>query len=183
MTKEPHPADGLENIEMLSQPLTTEEGYLNEACLRELEAAIKGIPESHTRLADNAEWATPWWVMDTEIVGQLAHWAIRQFRGVPPNLKEVLGYTLVCLRDGPFKDADDSDDVRCVSLSLCQINKFLWDVLDGLPQFVDWNSKDKYGDRFIDLSALLHNVCVGIRDERRHHLAFDQKFEEKYGSE
>ena len=34
---------------------------------------------------------------------------------------------------------------------------------------------------FIDLDALLHNVCVSLRDDFRREDAFDKKFEAEYG--
>lgn len=177
----PHPAEDLDpaKIDMLLQPFTTQEGYLNEACLQELEAKLKGIPESHERLMGNPEWSTPWVVTDTEIVGQLAHWAVRQFEGPPPDLAEVLGYLQACLRRGPFTE-ETAPGFRCERLSLCEVNKILWEILGGLRQFDNWNREEVVGERWIDLSALLHNVCVGIRDERRHELAFERRFEARH---
>jgi len=182
----PHPAEGLpfDKIEMLSQPLTTEDGFLNEACMNELAAAIRNMPETHERMADNPEWSTPWITSDVEILSKLAHCAVELWHGAPPDLEKVLGFTKACLASGPFKgETDFGGEGRSwfmTDLSLCQINKFLWDVLGDLPQFMAWNDDEVHKD-WVDVHALLRNTCVEIRNERRHRLAFDRKFEAEHG--
>jgi hypothetical protein len=83
-------------------------------------------------------------------------------------------------------------------LSLNDISKFLYDVLyeKEIKEFNNWNvSKNNTGEKilytsrydgkrnpdddFISLDALLHNVCVEIRNERREFDAFNKKFEEE----
>ena len=182
----PHPAKGLplDKIEMLNEPLTTEEDYLNEACIKELEGVIRSMPEAHERLAGRPEWSTPWIVTDNDIVSNFAKCAVGIWCGCPPDLVEVVGYVQACLRRGPFKDEEEytacGRPFRMKRMSLCEINKFLWDVLDGLPRFMAWNDADKH-ENWVDLSALLRNVCIEIRNERRHRLAFDIHFDRKYG--
>ena len=86
-------------------------------------------------------------------------------------------------------------------LSLCNINKLLYDILyeQGFSYFDNWNKSKKgnveiqftsrYSGRedpdydFIDLDALLKNVCMDIRNERRDNDRFDKEFEEKYGKD
>ena len=83
--------------------------------------------------------------------------------------------------------------------SLNDISKWLYEILyeQGIEKFDNWN-KCKVGntpdiqftsafdgrrnpDRdFIDLDALLRNVCVEIRDERRKNKAFDDKFDKEW---
>lgn len=41
--------------------------------------------------------------------------------------------------------------------------------------FNSWND-DKIISGWIDLGALIRNVCISIRDERRINAAFDKKF-------
>ena len=174
-----------ERIEMLTQPLTTEDGYLNEACVKELEAAINNMPESYERLANDPEWQATGWIGAYEITGLLSKWAIQQSAGVPPAMDDVLNYCLVCLRrDDRFSEWQGLG--HYAKLSLCDINKLLWDILGELQLFLDWNEKGimkPLGLEWIDLSALLHNVCISIRNERRHDRAFNEEFEREYGSQ
>lgn len=175
MSDGPGPADGVEGIEMLSQPLLTEEGFVNAAAIQELEAALRSIPESWERLAREPEWSIPAWTTDCEIIGALAGCAVRAFRGYPPRLDEVIGYTHACLLRGPFADGLDGGGFRMAKLSLCDINRLLWSFLGGLTAFDDWNDEKTVGDRWIDLSALLHQVCIEIRNDRRHHHAVERQ--------
>jgi len=184
--EEDHPAEALpfENIEMLTQPLTTEDGYLNEACINELSALIINMPETYERLAGEPEWATPWIVSDCDILSNLARCAVQIWHGAPPDLVEVIGYVQACLKSGPFKNETDytagGRPFRMKRMSLCEINKFLWDVLGDLPQFMAWNDVKQH-ELWVDVHALLHNVCIEIRNERRHKLAFNRKFDRDYG--
>ena len=162
-------------IHMLQQPLTTEDGFLNEAAVRELNAFVRNSPETYERLADEPEWSIPFWTSDIDIIGSFAKSAIQSHGGVPPCLDLVIGYVMACLRAGPFKDdhSDADDRFRLAELSLCDINRLLWDYLRESEHFNDWNEKDKIGNNWIDLSACLHQVCIIIRNERRHLVAFD----------
>jgi hypothetical protein len=176
MKKEIH-----DKIPMLTQPLTTEEGFLNEACMNELNAAILNIPETHKRLKDDPEWMTPQCISDIDILGALADSAIKCFGGAPPNLEAIVNYTKVELRTQLFKETCDgeADRFRLTYMSLCQINKFLWDILGELDIFIDWNDSNKYKN-WIDTSAVLHNVCIAVRNDRRHFVAFNEKFDREY---
>jgi len=179
--RERHPAKGLDKIEMLNEPLLTDEGYLNEACINELEQAIRNTPETWERLAGEPEWNTPRVVTDVDIIGRLAGCAVRAFNGAPPNLSEVIDFAHACLLRGPFAESSDYGGFRMARLSLCDINRLLWEYLGDLKSFNDWNKVEVVGERWISLSALLHQVCIEIRNERRHNLAFDIQFERKHG--
>lgn len=186
MTDPKNPADALEGIEMLSQPLTTEEGFINPACLAEMEVAFSNMPETHERLAGDPEWSTPWVVSLAEIVAGLAASAVHGMSGhVPPHLAEVLGYARASLLRGAFADPiiSTDDEIILAEMSLCDINRELWAILADLQMFDDWNREDVVGPRWLDLSACLHNVCIGIRNQRRHDLAFEREFESKYGTD
>jgi len=174
---EEHPADKLpiDKIEMLSEPLFDEHGDINPFCIGELSEAIENMPETHERLKDNKEWSLSCWTTDIEILGSLSLCAVRCFGGCPPNLFDVIEYVKACLRKSVFTGSFDDDRFRMTKLSLCEINKFLWDCLGDFQQFTDWNNQ-KY-KHWIDLSACLHNVCVAIRNHRRHDFAFDYKFD------
>ena len=181
---ERHPCEGLpeQDLEMLNEPLTTEEGFLNPVCLAELEAKIKGVPEAHERLRGKPEWSVEYPMLLDEIVGALASWAIRQSGGIPPDLGGVCAYLRECLKreEGILNVSDIPMFTR---LSLCDLNKKLWEILEGHAPFEVWNNPgamQKAGCDFVDISALLRNVCISIRDRRRHDYAFDRKFEREH---
>lgn len=181
-----------ENI--ISQPFLTEEGYINPAAMNELTATITNIPKTYNRLAGDSEWNTQEWTFKHDIVGAFAKWVCRQSPyNVPDGLENVCKYLNVALKS--CTDWSTADEMaKC---SLVEINKWLYDILyeQGVEQFDAWN-KCKKGrtpdiqftfatDKrdldydFIDLDALLHNVCIEIRDERRVNKAFDEKFEKE----
>jgi len=108
-------------------------------------------------------------------------------------LQEVIGYLHACL----IRRADSNE---MMELSLCEINKLLYDILyeQGMEAFDNWNksknttsgeirfvsrdsSKGNPDDDFIDLDALLHNVCISLRDDFRRNDVFDKKFKEEHG--
>ena len=187
--------DPFEDIQMLTQPLLTEEGFINEACMNELEAAISNMPKNYDRLSGDTEWSQKRWTFKKDITGGLAKYAISQSPySCPDNLTEVIRYLDACLE----KEIDWGEH-GMVELSLCDISKLVYSILydQGLSFFDDWNKskKDKAdikfisghdGSRepdhdFIDLDALLHNVCLDIRMERRAFDKFNKEFEEKHG--
>lgn len=174
-----------EGIQMLTQSLLTEEGFLNEACMNELEAAINNMPETYERLADDPEWTAPAWTGATEMVGLLARYAIQQSVGVPPRLADVIGFAHTAIaRDQRFVSWGDSIG-KYANISLCDVNRLMWDILRDLQPFNDWNKAEvmcPLGLQWIDLSALLHNVCLSLRTERREFSAFNAKFEEEHGT-
>lgn len=178
-----HPAAGLpeDRVHMLTQPLLTDEGFVNEACMNELSAAIKSMPESYDRLAGDPEWTTPHPVVCEDLVGLLASWAISQMQRVPPDLEKVCNYLHACLKRDPFTEVVMG--YRMTNLSLCDVNRILWRHLEGLEAFDAWNEEAKVGANWIDLSALLHNVCISIRNNWRHSLAFNRKFEAESAAE
>ncbi len=178
-----------EEIELLSQPLLTEEGFLNEACMNELGAAIKNMPPDYERLAGDPEWSEKGWVFSNEISGALAMWSVRQLihTAYPTGLEQVIGYLDACIMR-EFKRLY-SDVVRfpddlspMANLSLCDINRMLHDILDSEGLFKAWNTEACLGDDWLDLHALLRNVCLTIRTERRERKRFDEEFEKKWAN-
>lgn len=181
-------------MEMLTNSLLTDEGFLNQACINELEAALKNMPKDYERLAEDPEWSVKRWTSRKDITSALAKWAIRQSPyPCPDNLEKVVNYLDVCIRQSvPW------DGANLAQLSLCDVNKLLDDILLGTSIFDAWNvsrkesgqtkfvtafSKSDPDTDFIDLGALLRNVCIEIRDERRTNDLFDKKFEEKMEQE
>lgn len=57
----------------------------------------------------------------------------------------------------------------------------LHDILyeQNISLFDDWNKKEKMGPHWLDLDALLHNVCISIRQSRRDFDRFNQEFEKE----
>jgi len=187
--------DPFEDIEMLTQPFLTEEGFVNEACMNELGAAISNMPKNYDRLSDDIEWSQKRWTFKKDITRGLAKYAISQSPySCPDNLTEVIRYLDACLE----KEIDWGEH-GMAELSLCDISKLLYSILyeQGFSFFDDWNKSKKGkadikfvsghdGPRdldsdFIDLDALLHNVCLDIRMERRDFDKFNREFEEEYG--
>lgn len=178
--------------EIIDEPLITDDGLLNPVAVAKLEAAIDAIPPTYERLAGNEEWSTPRGLFRNWISGALAKWAIRQSPySMPERLADVIGYVNACLKRDVSWNAGDYAE-----LSLCRINKLLHDILMTFEPFLAWNVPKKGrqqmkfvtaydGPRdpdtdFIGLEALLHNVCLDIRDEWRADKAFDDDFEKRH---
>ena len=169
----------LDDIHMLEQPLTTEDGFLNEACLNELAGAMAAIPPDHERLAGDPEWNTKRITNFREITGGLAHWAVRQIpepddTAFPPGLEKMLGLLTAIIRP-KFNKLGWAD------FSLCDISKMLRDALWEEPIFTSWND-EKVLKGWLDLDALLRNICLLIRQDRRAFDEFNRKFDEEYGT-
>lgn len=165
-------------IEMLSQPLLTEEGFVNEACVNELSAWVNNLPPTYERLKDDPEWNRPQWLFPKDITGYFANWAVRQgdHHPHPPNLEQLVGYLDACLRRRMDNGAFGEVVAGMFKASLCDINQALHEILMEEPVFVAWNTKECLGDDWLDLDALLHNVCLSIRAERRESDRFDAEF-------
>lgn len=188
--------DIFKDIEMLEHPLLTEEGFLNEACINELEKAILNIPKTHNRLAGEEEWNRKRITSKRAILASFAKYAVwASPYCCPEGLERVLGYLRECL--GKEIQWEKIGDFVYSELSLCDISKVLYDILyeKRITLFDAWNEpkkdwrKEKLEGRpddpdydCIDLDALLHNVCLDIRMERRANDEFDRKFEEKCGN-
>ena len=166
----------MNDFHMLSQPLTTEEGFLNEACINELNAHILNMPPDWERLANDPEWTKKHYITWRHITGHLAHWAVRNIAEhdstpFPPGLETVIGYLNACIRP-------KFDNMGWAHLTLCEINKMLHDILMEDKTFNSWND-EKIISGWLDLDALLHNVCISIRDEERANRVFDEEFEKR----
>lgn len=185
--------NNLKDIHLLSQPLCTEDGFLNSACMKELNAVIKDIPPTHERLQYDDEWNKKECVHKKAILGAIAKHAIRQSPiCIPVGLENVLNYLNACLSREVEWDA-----YGFAHLSLCDINKLLHEILmdTGVEDFDNWNKSraeldgesggeiqfisaytfpDPHHD-FIDLHALLRNTCIDICDEWNLKKTFKEK--------
>jgi hypothetical protein len=184
------------NFEIIKEPFLTEDGFVNEACMNALSKAIDNMPKSYERLSSDPEWSEKRWTFKHDITGAFAKWAVRQSAyNCPSNIENVISYLSTCLE----REVNWDECVGMAQLSLCDINKLLYDILyeKGISYFDDWNKAKKnwketdyecldraeredpdYG--FIDLDALLHNVSLDIREERRANDKFDKEFEEEH---
>lgn len=170
-------------IHMLSQPLLTDEGFINEACMNELEAAIEKMPPTHVRLADNREWNTPQITHYRDITAGVAYWAVKQFAGceptqpVPPHfapgLENVVGFLSAVIRP-------KFDILGYAQISLCDVSRMLHEVLFDCDDFKAWNTSQTLGTHWLDLHALIHNVCLLIRTDRREFHEFKQRCEARH---
>ena len=73
--------DPLDDIEMITdEPLMTEEGFLNPACMNAMEAAFRNSPKTYDRLSRDREWngKKDRWVFRSYIVGSFAKYACSQ---------------------------------------------------------------------------------------------------------
>ena len=169
-----------DDIEMLTQPLMTEEGFLNEACMNELAAVIENMPPSYIRLANKPEWTTPIFISYREIVGYFANWAVRNIQGddptFPPGLEKMVGLLTAIIRP-KFTIARE-----WANLTLCEINKMLHDALWEEPIFNSWNDS-KVVAGWLDLHALLHQVCISIRNEKRESDRFSEEFDRRWAND
>ena len=158
----------------LTQPLLTEDGFLNPACEAELNAALENMPPTHERLAGDSEWNTKRVTYWREITGYLANWAVRQIAEhdrtpFPPGLEKVIGYLSACIRP-------QFDHLGYARMSLCEINKLLHDILYEDRIVASWNDFNVLVG-WLNLDALFHNVCLSVRNERRMNDAFDARWE------
>ena len=156
--------------------------------MNELAAAINNMPETYERLSNNQEWSEKRWTHYRDLTGGLAYWAVHQFAGsdvgknynqdknppyFAPGLENVIGYLSACIRP-QFNDCGFKE------MSLCDVNKMLWEVLRDCEIFKSWNTEEVCGKAWLDLSALLHNICLTIRNDRRKNDAFDAEFEKQW---
>jgi len=190
-----------EKIDILTQPLLTEEGYLNEACMNELKCVINNFPKPHERNNNDEEWVEKNWIFRKEIVSVFAMCAIRQSPYVwPDDLEKVVKYLDACLTKSVDWEIKESENDALTQLSLSDISKLLYSILyeQNFQPFDKWNKSKididqeisfvsicdvpKQADYdFMDLDALLNNVCITIRDKIRKDKEFDRKFEEEHG--
>jgi hypothetical protein len=181
-------------MDTINEPLMTPDGFLNPVAMSELEDAINSTPPTHERLNNDPEWTEKHWVFVKDITSYLAKWAISQSPyPYPENLDKVIKYLHACL----IRQANKEE---MMELSLCEINKLLYDILyeQGVEDFDNWNkSKNDTGEKihfvsmhdgksnpdndFIDLDALLKNVCLSLRGDFRRNAEFDKKFEAEHG--
>jgi len=166
--------DENKNFEMLSQPLSTEEGFINEACLNELTKAIKNMPKTYERLKNDEEWSKKIIISKKQILGAFAKWAIILSFDYPKGIENVIKYLDKCLvNDVNWYFENKKNNEYFAELSLCEINKMLYDILyeQNITYFDNWNK----GEKFVDLDALLRNVCIDIRTQQRENERFEER--------
>ncbi len=162
-------------VHFIETPMLTEDGFVSPVFEAELEAAIKNVCTlASERLAGDPEWNTPRWTMWREVTGYFALWAVRQIEHpdttpFPPGLENMVGYLAACTRS-------KFDAQGMAELSLCDIEQMLFDILWPEKIFQSWNEAEVLPG-WLDLHALLRNVCLSIRNERREHARFDLRFD------
>ena len=135
-------------------------------------------PPDHIRLANDPEWNTKRITHWREITGGLAYWAVRQINeddtAFPPGLESMVGLLTAIILPG-------FDKFGWAYLSLCDISKMLHDAFWEEPIFASWND-EKVLKGWLGLDALLRNVCLLIRQDRRAFDEFNRKFDEEHGT-
>ena len=176
----------LDKIEMLSQPLTTEDGFLNPASVNELENYIRNMPRLRPDLRSDLEWTMRTWTCASDIVRHFSGWVTAGMLMppdadgcYPPSLDSVVLVLRACIRR--WERFEVFSGVCMGEVSLCELHDWLWETLEDLDAFNAWNDVDKVGPSWIDLCALVTNVCLSIEKDRRHDHAFNLKFEREYG--
>jgi hypothetical protein len=175
--------EDFDGIEFIDESLLTEDGFLNPVCINKLNSFILHLPKSYERLANDGEWNVKKWTGKKDILGSFAKWACcLSPYGCPNGLDKVINYLSVCL-DKDIIWNDCGRGIKLAELSLCEINKVLYDILyeQGITIFDNWNKPKKDWRKegldefpqndsdydFISLDALLHGVCLDIRNDRR----------------
>lgn len=178
---------------------SNEDGSINENLGKEIDDFIDNMPRLYEKCSNDNEWTEKRWTFISDITGPFAKWATSQSSyACPDNLEKIIKYLHECLkRDVKWELAGMAE------LSLCDISKLLYDILydTGISYFDDWNKSKKDWEKdgkydyfseaeekdpdygFIDLDALLNNVCLDIRTERRESKKFHEEFEEKWKKE
>jgi hypothetical protein len=189
---------------MIKEPFLTEDGFVNEACLNELEGVLKNISPVYERCFGDEEWNKKVFTNKKEITGSFAYWAVELSPYPhPEGLEGVVGYLDACLDKSVHWEINHGGFHQWAYLSLNDISKLLYDILyeQGFELFNNWNiSKNNKKNNtkqktvfssafskpldpdceFIDLDALLTNTTVSIRDERRIFDRFNEEFEEEW---
>lgn len=172
-------------MQMLSQPLLTDEGLLNEACLNEMSAAINNMPAQSVRLASEPEYQIRAIMTEDDLIGAIAGVTVpmysrRGYIGLPPGLHEVIGYAAARFR----RECEIIEGMNYRYITLIELAEFMEDVARECEQVKAWNDCGNHpeGD-FIDLGAWSRNVVIRIREMRRHSWAFDWKFEKEYSEQ
>lgn len=181
-----------DKLKMLEHALLDEDGNINPMAMGEFSEEISAMGETYQRLRNDPEWSLREnrWTFKSDIVGAFAKWACRQSPyGVPDGLETVCKYLNSALSSVTRWREDGLTEA-----SLCDINRWLHEILmnQGIELFDAWNEpKIKNGSEFhfvsryseydhnpdedfICLAALLHNVAIEIRDERRKNKAFEE---------
>lgn len=163
----------MRDIELIPEPLITDDGCLNPVAYAMMEAAIANMPNIDERTAGEPEWEQKHWLHWRQIIGHFAHWAVRQIDSdepYPPGLEKMVGYLAACTRSM-------FDSEHMAYLSLREVAATLHDILMNSAVFLSWNDS-KVLAGWLDLDALITNVCVSIRDELRAEAAFDLRCKE-----
>lgn len=182
-----------DKIHMIDEPLFNPDGSVNTNAIVKLEDAIT---ETIPRRINDQEWNEKCWTFKKEITGAFAGNAVRASPySCPDDLEKIINYLDACFTLDVFSKLT----MDMVEISLNEIEAFLHKYLDDLPQFVQWNERKnkreghgftsahspklKPDDDFIDLDALIRNVCIQIRTQRREEKLFNEKFEREQKQE
>ena len=162
-------------IPIYEEPMFTEEGFVNPVFEAGFASAIEDAWADATRRCElDPEWNTPRWTHWREVVGYFTHWAVRQIEchdktPFPPGLEKMIGYLSACIRP-------QFDKQTMALLSLVDIERMLMEVLWPMETFQSWNDREVLPG-WLDLHALLRNVCCSIRNERREFDRFNARFD------
>lgn len=155
--------------------------------IEELATVLKNVPNRAS-----IEWQQKRKTHRKDITGALALCAVNQSPyEFPVGLEHVIGWLGACLKQDLHWDKRGF-----VLLSLNDISDILYKTLTGMKEFDAWNVPrkgkgtdiifvspsiplPKADEDFIDLDALIKNVCCHIRDKRATSDVFIKQFKAK----
>lgn len=122
---------------------------------------------------NDSEWTTKEMTFLTEILGSFSKYAIQLSPYVMPDkLEVVVKYLEACLKRSYNWEVIEGK--YWAKLSLCEINKMLYEILESFNVVVDWSkprvdhpyNPDDPDTYCIDLYSLFFSTCLDLKVQR-----------------
>lgn len=139
----------------LKEPFLNSNGEVNTACIDEIIALLKNSPDIYEKFKNNIRWNRKHLLAIKDITSSFAKWAVAQSPYTYPTDLEIV----IKILEEDFKQ-EYSSFYREISLN--EVSQYLYTFLFKIPQVLEWN-KTKIGDYdYINIEALIRNVCNDI---------------------